>query len=228
MRTQSTRPAELDVRVELREVDRGGAVRAARVLHHRLVAVLALVVPGEIDEGHRQRLLSRRGEQLPNRLHRRIVLLRKRLHARRARHGPRMLPEIEVVLPVPGRRQHLVHHAHLHVADRITTRLGIRGDLNLDDLRSLRLRVPFHAILGNQTFRRLRLRGVFHVARHARLHDEARGHRPHGLSRRQPRAHRLAAPRGQFNRPCGEHAAHSGERHQQSIHISVPLVVSIP
>ena len=223
MRTEPAGAPEGDVLVEERPVEGGRAVRPAHVLHHRAVAVVALVVPRQVDERRRERLLPRRGEQLPERRHRGVVFLRERLHARRARDGPGVLPKVEVVAPALRGRQHAVHHAHRHVADRVAARLRVRRHLHLHDLRAPGLRAPHHAVLRDQPLRRLRLRRVLHVVRHARLHREARRRRAHALARRQPRAHRLAPPRGEVQRARRQRAACGGAHHEKSLHARSPF-----
>ena len=105
---KSTLPPELDILVEYLVVEDPCAVRLPYAADHRVVAVVALVVPGEIQERHGKRLAAAVGERAPYRLHLGVVLLREWLHIEVARNSPRMLPEVEEVFPFLRRRQNAI------------------------------------------------------------------------------------------------------------------------
>ena len=125
VRTEAAVPAEEDVAVEELEVVRPGAVRMAHRLDHRTVAVVALVVPRQVHERDGERLLPGGGEHLPERLHLRVVRRGERLHARRARDGPGVLPEVEVVLPVARGREGAVKDRHGELAELVAAGLRV-------------------------------------------------------------------------------------------------------
>ena len=234
VRTKSAIAAEKDVVVEELEVVRPGAVGVAHRLDHRTVAVVALVVPRQIHERDGERLLPGGGEHLPERFHLRVVRGGERLHARRARNGPRMLPEVEVVLPLLRGRQHAIHHAHLQVAELVRAGLGVRVDLNGDDTFHIGTECatpPHHAVRHGSVVERAHLRDELHVPRHARFHVDAlrRGIFPGErravfprraerdlLALRHPGRHGFAAPGGQFN--CGRRKRHAADRQQYFLH----------
>ena len=211
---------------------RPGAVRMAHSLDHRTVPVVALVVPWQVHERDGERLLPGCGEHFPERFHFLVMRRGERLHARRARNGPRMLPEVEVVLPLLRGRQHAVDHAHLQVAERVRARLRVRVHRHGDD--ALRVGAegalaPHDAVWHGSIVERAHLRDELHVARHARLHVDAlmrgrllgkgraalSGRSPHDfLALRHPCRDGLAAPGGQFQRGRRKRHASTCHRHQ--------------
>ena len=138
--TKPALPAELHVLVEDGVVERPFPVRIPAAADHRAVRVVALVVPGLVDERDRERLLTGGGEHLPERLHRGVVLGRERLHAVDARDGPRMLPEVEEVFPLARRRQDAVEDLHLELAEIVLARLRVRRGRNGREMETRRLR----------------------------------------------------------------------------------------
>ena len=207
----------------------------AHRLDHRTVAVVALVVPRQIHQRDGKRLLSGGGKHLPEGFHLRIVRGGERLHARRARDCPRMLPEVEVVLPLLRGRQHAIHHAHLQVAELVRAGLGVRVDLDgHDTLRAVvgRATSPHHAVWHGGVVERAHLRDELHVPRHARFHVDAlrrgifpgerraafsRGTEYDLLALRHPCRHGFAAPGGQFNR--GRRKRDAAERQHHFLHV---------
>ena len=127
---------------------------------HRAVCVVALVVPGLIDERDRERLLACGREHFPKRLHRSVMLGRKRFHAVDARDGPRMLPEVEEVFPLARRRQDAVENLHLELAEIVLARLRVRRGRNGREMETCRLRSIDCAIGDEPVFKRFDARVV--------------------------------------------------------------------
>ena len=225
--------AEGDILVEDGVVERPGAVRLADVADHRVVAVEALVVPGKLRQRRRQHLLSAVRERGPEGTHRVIVRLRERLHVLPARDGPRMLPEVEEVLPLLRRRQDAVDDGELHLVaarlERHGAGLRARRHLHLDDdeprtpggKRRL-LRVPFDAVTRRDELAAVRLTLELDWTRQTDLTDEAGGQSLQlrlkadlGLLNRrlELEGERLALPRRDLVRPGRHPGRHQRDRH---------------
>ena len=154
--------AEGDILVEDGVVERPRAVRLADVADHRVVAVEALVVPGKLRQRRRQHLLSAVRERGPEGTHRVIVRLRERLRVLPARDGPRMLPEVEEVLPLLRRRQNAIDNADVHHAARIHTGLRISGHGDFNHARAVVVGVPLHTVIDLEALQALDGRRVLH------------------------------------------------------------------
>ena len=153
--TETALAAELDILVEDGVVERPLAVGELAAADHRAVCIIALVVPGLVDERDRERLLAGGREHLPKRLHRGVMLGRKRLHAVDARDGPRMLPEVEEVLPLARRREDAVENLHLELPEIVLARLCVRCGGNRRKVEPRGLRVVDGAVCLELVFERL-------------------------------------------------------------------------
>ena len=87
-----------------------GSVLALDPFDHGGEPVVGLGVPGFINQGAGNGLLPGIRQPFHHRLHQREMFRGPRFHIMPARHGLRMLPKVQVNLPIGGRRQRFRSH----------------------------------------------------------------------------------------------------------------------
>ncbi len=96
---------ELHVAVEHRVIEAPGAIGQTHVLHHGTVIIVIPSAPWPVGERRRDDLLPALGQFLEIRPHHLEMLLAPRFDVVPPRDRPRVLPQIEMKLPVRRRRQ---------------------------------------------------------------------------------------------------------------------------
>ena len=175
VRSQPAGTAERDILVEDAVVELPRTVLHLDVAHHGTVGIIALVIPGLIEQRHRKPLRASISEHFPKRLHRGVVCRRERLYVEIARHRPRMLPEVKIVLPFLRGRQHAVDDRDLHVAGEIDARLHVRRHRHRQHLDARIGRAPCHTVGKTRVMRPERTRQVADLLGHANLDLESFG-----------------------------------------------------
>ena len=232
-RPESAPAAELHILIEDGIVELPRAVLAFHAPDHRTVRIVALVVPRLGQNRRRDGLLSGARQKLVDGTHLGVVLLGERLDVMIARNGPRMLPEVEEVLPLLRRRQDAIDDGELHLVaarlERHGAGLRARRHLHLDDdeprtpggKRRL-LRVPFDAVTRRDELAAVRLTLELDWTRQTDLTDEAGGQSLQlrlkadlGLLNRrlELEGERLALPRRDLVRPGRHPGRHQRDRH---------------
>ena len=164
------------------------------------------------------------------------MLLRKRLHAAVPRDRPRVLPQVQEVLPLARRGQDAVDNRDFEIARLVDAGFGIRRGGHRQDPRAFPARAPFHAVV-ERLARPEFLDAVldFVVAdgfRGSRLQRDSFRSAAYGRIARQRQVVRLAAPYGDRYLSAGERLYRRGRRGgsdcEHFVHVRFPFLSCLP